>query len=200
MKKLWVVCFSGAIILSGCTSQSEAKPLKNEQITQLEKQREQMRETLRQQKLEIEQLEEQVQAYEKLTSDALNFLETDEAVSLLKQQFTYTITVNGESIPPNGEMNIESGDVEIVLSSRQPSFSIPDKWREKVELKGGLFDHISNLKPSADSRSGKDGTLNVDRSLVFSDMSPGTTIEFDITNELKERLKVSTNSIRLTIQ
>lgn len=185
-----------SLFLHGCSSTSEAQSIKNEKVTELEEQMEHLKETIQQQHLDLQQYEQQIEEYKALTEQASSMLTKEEGKKLVESLTTTELIINGKSISENGVMTMKSGDVKVVLSQKQPTISFPKSYAQQDK---GLLDHISDLSQDPDQTSGKDGTLNVSRSLLFSDVQPNTSLTFSITDDLKRSLGMKANRITIRV-
>ncbi|TGB01255.1 hypothetical protein [Halobacillus salinus] len=195
MMTLWIIV---SALLYGCSATSDAKPLKNEKVLELEEQNQRLKETIEDQQRDMEKYEQQTEEYRSLTEQIASMLNDRQIKSVMEKQTDMELTINGEQVPENGVMDVESGDVEVTLTSKQPSVSLPGEMMQFAP-KGSLLDHVILSSEKPDQTSGSDGTLSSSRSLIFSDTPSGKEFEFSITDELKRMLGLKTNTITIQV-
>lgn len=66
--------------------------------------------------------EERNTNYLAVINELMAELSEEEMLAFSKHQFVYTLEVNGEVVPPNGEVKIMPGNAEIILSERGLGF------------------------------------------------------------------------------
>ncbi|MEX3625542.1 hypothetical protein [Viridibacillus arvi] len=124
----------------------------------------------------------------------------EEMLEFSKDQFVYELQVNGESIPKNGQLTIPEGDVEILLLEKGLGYDfLPPKWLEKGKLSGDYIDHILNFDTTNWTPLGTDGTVATAQGYKTTNMKEGERVSLNITDDLKERLSLSTNKIQIDV-
>ena len=145
-------------------------------------------------------LNEQNQHLVTTIKQVIDNLSDEEMLELSRNQFLYELQINGESIPKNGQITISAGDVEILLSELGLGYDfLPDEWLEKGKISGNYIDHLLNFDTTNWQPIGTDGTVNTAQGYQSADIKAGQQYTFNITDELRERLKIDTNLIQIEV-
>lgn len=148
-----------------------------------------------------EQLQEEKEYHVQVIKNLFTYLSDEEMLEFAREQIVYKLTVNGEPIPENGKLTIASGDVEILLSQRFDGAEFLEaEWIEKGKISGEYIDHIRDFDTTNWEEVGYDGTVVTARGYRSLDVKTGTMITFQITDELKERLNMTTNQIQIEVE
>ncbi len=128
-------------------------------------------------------------------------LSDGEMLEFSRYQVIYELQVNGESIPKNGQVTISAGEVEILLSEKVLGHDfLPDEWLEKGKVSGTYIDHLLNIDTSNWIPIGMDGTVNTAQGYQLADVKVGQKFSFNMTEELRDRLKMDTNLIQIEVK
>ena len=145
-------------------------------------------------------LNEQNQHLVTTIKQVIDNLSDEEILELSQNQFLYELQINGESIPKNGRVTISAGDVEILLSEKGLGYDfLPDEWLEKGKISGNYIDHLLNFDTENWRKIGTDGTVNTAQGYQSADIKAGQQYTFNITDELRERLKIEINLIQIEV-
>jgi uncharacterized protein YcfL len=145
-------------------------------------------------------LNEQNQHLVTTIKQVIDNLSDEEMLELSQNQFLYELQINGESIPKNGQVTISARDVEILLSEKGLGYDfLPDEWLEKGKISGNYIDHLLNFDTTNWQPIGTDGTVNTAQGYQSADIKAGQQYTFNITDELRERLKIDTNLIQIEV-
>lgn len=150
----------------------------------------------------VEYLDEQNQYLLTTITNLADRLSDEEMLQFSKDQITYELSINGEPIPENGQIIVEEGMVEIILSERKLGFDfLPEDWLEKGVISGEEYiDHLLNIDISNWTLIGNDGTVNTSRGYQSANIKSGQLLSFEITDELRERLGIDTSSIQIIVK
>lgn len=149
---------------------------------------------------EIESLQTQNQHLVTTIKQVIDNLSDEEMLELSRNQFLYELQINGESVTKNGQVTISAGDVEILLSEKGLGYDfLPDEWLEKGKISGNYIDHLLNFDTTNWQPIGTDGTVNTAQGYQSVDIKAGQQYTFNITDELRERLKIDTNLIQIEV-
>ncbi|MFZ0446645.1 MAG: hypothetical protein WAM95_18840 [Bacillus sp. (in: firmicutes)] len=145
-------------------------------------------------------LNEQNQHLVTTIKQVIDNLSDEEMLELSQNQFLYELQINGESIPKNGQVTISARDVEILLSEKGLGYDfLPDEWLEKGKISGNYIDHLLNFDTTNWQPIGTDGTVNTAQGYQSADIKAGQQYTFNITDELRERLKIDTNLLQIEV-
>lgn len=128
-------------------------------------------------------------------------LSDEEMLEFSQNQVIYELQVNGESIPKNGQVTISAGEVEILLSEKILGHDfLPDEWLDKGSISGNYIDHLLSSDTSNWIPIGMDGTVNTAQGFQLADGKAGQKFSFNMTEELRDRLKMDTNLIQIEVK
>ncbi len=145
-------------------------------------------------------LNEQNQHLVTSVKQAIGHLTDEEMLEFSRNQFVYELQVNGEAIPKNGQVTISPGDVEILLAEMGLGYDfLLDEWSEKGKISGNYIDHLLNFDSTNWTPIGTDGTVNTAQGYQATALTAGQHYSFNITDELKERLKMDTTLIQIEV-
>jgi hypothetical protein len=131
----------------------------------------------------------------------IGHLSDEEMLEFSRNQFVYELQVNGEAIPKNGQVTVSAGDVEILLAEKGLGYDfLPDEWLEKGKISGNYIDHLLNFDSTNWTLIGTDGTVNTAQGFQSTDVKADQHYSFNITDELKERLKMDTTLIQIEVK
>ncbi|ABR48414.1 hypothetical protein Amet_2256 [Alkaliphilus metalliredigens QYMF] len=210
MKKkilLFTIVISLFIFLIGCTNQAtvDEKNLKVEELqNQIEKHDQKIKELEEKNnsyEIKVKNLEEERDSYKRFIDKAIKYLDDDEMVKLARGEWIYSIEVDGQSVPSDGEIEIDKKYFEIIYSERQSILSsLTQEIYEQGSISGEYFDHlkIKDAKPKNIKRG--DGTVVTGFIYEFENLSPNTSFKLEISDELKDRLNLQTNIISIYIK
>lgn len=153
-------------------------------------------------RMEVESLNERTQYLLTTINNLLDSLSDEEMLQFSKDQITYELSINGEPIPENGQIIVEEGMVEILLSEMKLGFDfLSEDWLEKGIISGEEYiDHLLNIDTLNWTLIGSDGTVNTSRGYQSADIKSGQQVTFEITDELRERLGIDTNLIQIKLK
>lgn len=149
--------------------------------------------------------------YRKFIDSYLSNLSEDELIQIALKEWSYLLYIenienagNKVVIPENGIVNLDVSNFRIVLVERQPMFPIIKNYMD-IFMKGSIDNYRSHIKLLNDDKltwdeSGSDGTVVTSKVYEITDLEKGTTVEFEITDILKSRLKLNTNTIKVNIK
>ncbi|GGE69655.1 hypothetical protein [Priestia taiwanensis] len=112
--------------------------------------------------------------------------------------WSYTFSVNGQLIPKEGTIEINDNKVEVVLSQRDLTVGIlPYDSTYSGAVSGEYFEHITAINPKPSNTDMSAGTVVVGSHYIFDNVENGQTITLTITDELKQRVGLDTNTIKI---
>lgn len=113
----------------------------------------------------------------------------------------YSIKVNGTSLPPDGVIEVKEPDIEITFVEKQPSYVfIPNDLFYEAKISGNYYEHIKSFDPEPDLINSSDGTIVTAIHYHYQDIESGKVITLSITDELKERLGIESNEIKIILK
>lgn len=173
---------------------SEIESLKEEYEFEIESLKEEY-------KMVTDDYKEAIARYENFVEKAIDYLSEDDLLLLAKGEWDYEIVINEEPIPSSGEIDISESDFEIAFSERRTDFQIlPDEIYNEGAISGDYFDHltIEGVEPNDIQRT--DGTIVTGFIYEFESLPSNTSFQLVLSDELKERLELETNTITINIQ
>lgn len=154
--------------------------------------------------LELSFAQDKLEHYQSVIDQMLPSLTDEEKLQLAKSQFTYELMINNIPIPSNGRLEVEKGEVNLLLTYRiPPVYVLPDEWIQKGHndfISGDFFKHIQNIEPGGGEEVYADGVNITGRGYKYTNVKSGEKITFTVTDELKESLELETNEIEITIK
>lgn len=118
----------------------------------------------------------------------------------------YSINVNGKSVPFDGKIEVEqdyfSGnniDVSIVQMEPKDTSRYTEAEKEAAYLSNAVLEHLLPMDPSSWQEYVTDEGLRSGFHYSYSQGKPGDILTFKISDELKERLAMGTNTIEIHI-
>lgn len=208
MKKLAVILSITMIFgLVGCTNQStvDEKELELEELQNKIEKHEQNIEELEEKnssyETRIRNFEEERDTYMSFIDKAIKYLHEDEIVELAREEWVYNIEINGQSVPPDGEVEVRNNNFEIIYSERQSIISmLNQEIHEQGIISGEYFNHLEIIDTIPKDISRTDGTVVTGFIYEFENISSNTSFNIEISDELKDRLNLQTNSISIYIK
>lgn len=196
------------LILTGCTndsSQNENVKSDNgillESINDYELEIDELEDLVDEYEIRIESIEEELTGYKNFNKKTIAYLNEEELLDLANDIWNYKIEIDGMSIPPNGEIQISKNNFEVVCSEEIAPYQIlPSEIINQGKISGEYFDHlvIHGYQPSEISRT--DGIVITAFVYKFEDIPSNTSINFELSDELKKRVGINTNTINITIK
>lgn len=203
-RSLICVCLLSLMIISGCSPESEqpadetpetstgAVAVSGEGSSALE-------EKIKEQKQLIETLEGISKEYLDLLESAVSHLDEENLSVFAKKQFSYTLKINDETVPPEGIVEIDELPIAVTLVSEMgTSILLPQKIYEKGMLSfDDPLEHLNFMKEEPEDVVVRDGTSVQSFTYIFGEESPLEEMEFMISDELKGRLGLDTNVVKI---
>ena len=181
------------IVLTCCSNQT-AKDAKDIEIQELQGQ-------IQGYELEIKSLEGQRDSYKKFIDSSIQYLSKEGLLELAKNEWIYSIEVNGKSIQPNGIVEMHAGDLKIVLVEQTTVLSsVTKEIFNAGKISGNFYDHLEIIRIQPSNTYITDGTTVQGMVYEFTDMQKRTFVKLEISDELKERLDLETNTIIIKIK
>jgi hypothetical protein len=200
------LCLLSSALLVGCGNNKGSQQTKSK-IDKVEKDTDEKlksdseyRDEIDSLQIQTEFLKEQNQYLVSVIKQVTEDFSEEEMLDFSQSQFIYELQINGESIPKNGQFTIPAGRIEILLIQKGLGYDfLPAEWVEEGKVNGNYIEHILNFDTSNWTPTGLDGTVNSAQGYLREDVESGEQIFFTITDELKERLKLDTNSIKIEV-
>ncbi len=214
MKKFtWLSVIACALILlTGCkettsnvTAQASGEEETNQlveeketQISALQKEVEELQHSLENLELDLNYSKEEAAYYKEFLNGLIEDYTEEQKNELARGLWEYELKVNEVAVSEDGEIQIKEDIMEISIIQRQPAFPILNNdVFAKGRLSGQYHEHLSNFSEEPTETYGTDGTTVTGIHYKFENLKAGATITFTITDELKERLKLTASEIRV---
>ena len=162
---------------------------------------EQLFEEIEDQKLLVKNYKEELASYQNFIEKAMKYLDENELKKLAKSEFNYKIEIDGNPIPSNGEIEIEKNNFEVAFIEEASSLiTLQSELYLLGKISGEYIEHLvfKGIEPTKNKRL--DGTVVTSFVYEFEDLEPNSTVIIEITDELKERLELKTNTIRVKVK
>ncbi|WP_182201274.1 hypothetical protein [Paraliobacillus salinarum] len=186
------------LTVSGCTNQSTSETEKLQD--QLKEHEQEMISIKEEYELHVNNIEEEKDAYKAFIAKSTDYLEENELLELAKSEWHYNIEINDDLVPANGKVEINKNDFKIIYSEKQASHQIlPSEIYMQGAINGDYFEHlvIKGVEPEHIRRT--DGTIVTAFIYEFKNVPSDTTIELEVSDELKDRLRLATNLINIKV-
>lgn len=181
------------IILTCCSNQT-TKDTKDTEIQELQGQ-------IQDYELEIKNLMEQRDSYKKFIDSSIQYLSKEGLLELAKNEWIYSIEVNGKSIQPNGIVEIDAGDLKIILVEQTTVLSsVTREIFNAGKISGSYYDQLTIIGRQPSNTYMTDGTVVTGMVYEFHDMQKGTIVKLKLTEELKGRLELETDTIIIKVK
>ena len=117
-------------------------------------------------------------------------------------QFSYTLTVNETAVPGNGIVEVDKLPVAVtLLSEMETNIQLPRKIYEKGMLSfDEPLEHLNFMGVEPEDVEVRDGTGVQSFTYIFGEKNSLEEMEFMISDELKKRLDLDTNVIKVLIR
>lgn len=197
------------LIVSGCTNQSTSETEKlqdqlkehEQKIRNLKNDHESRVKSLEEESnLSVKSLEEENDAYKAFIQKSIDYLDKNELLALAKSEWHYSIKINDDLVPADGEAEVNKNNFEIVYSEEQSRYqALPNEIHIQGMISGDYFDHLilKDVKPN--NIKSADGTIVTAIIYEFKNVPSDTVVEFKVSDELKERLRLTTNLINVKV-
>lgn len=147
-----------------------------------------------------EYINEEKQYFATVIKEVIDDFTEEEMLEFSRNQIIYDLTVNGDSIPKSGQVTIPTGDVKILLTERVRGYDfLPSEWIERGRISENYIDQILNFDTENWTPLMTDGTVVTGQGYQATNVKAGERFSFNITDELKERLNLDTNTIQIEL-
>ncbi|MFJ7735659.1 hypothetical protein ACIQ2D_04875 [Lysinibacillus sp. NPDC097287] len=208
-RKVFIIALLGLIIsgiLIGCQN-DDSLPETKSTVDEAESEANKEQQSITELTSEIESLQaqseylnEEKQYFATVIKEIIADFTEEEMLKFSQDQIIYDLTVNGESIPKSGQVTIPTGDVKILLSERVRGYDfLPSEWIDRGRISENYIDQILNFDTTNWTPLMTDGTVVTGQGYQATNMKAGERFSFNITDELKERLNLDTNTIQIEI-
>lgn len=141
-----------------------------------------------------------VELYKNLSNRAINLLDEEGLVELAKEDWKYSLLINGQEFKGEG-LKIEGDFLEIILSEeRNPESLLPMELLLKGQIPNYFHKHIEVESEISPEITNKDGEYSTEIHYNFSYLSHGDRIKIKLSNELRERLELKNRSYIIYIK
>ena len=153
------------------------------------------------QKSKIESLEILNKEYSDYLNSVLNSLDEDKKQEIAESRFQYKIKVNEESIPKDGMVKVSKGTFKVTISEELlTNIAFPPNFPEG-DLSGEHYSkHMVFVGQDESEVESYDGTMITAVEYTFEEGYSFDSLEIQITDDLKERLSLETNIIKIIVE
>ncbi|OWZ82720.1 hypothetical protein [Natranaerobius trueperi] len=150
-----------------------------------------------------EMLEEEIELYHSMMDIVINNLSQEELDQISKIAWNYDLLVNDKSIPSDGYLEVNESDFEIIFREKIPPEPLYSQEHTDLFEEGRLTDYEIILldEEKLHKKTAGAGTV-VDAPVIyiFEDLNNGDIVELEITENLKERLELDTQKIKIEVK
>ncbi|MGE4213940.1 MAG: hypothetical protein AB7E42_04080 [Anaerotignaceae bacterium] len=189
---IFAMTFSLLIIMAGCTSQTNGDP-KDLEIAQLQEQ-------ISSYENDIAQLKEEKENYKKFIDSSIKYLDENELSALAKNCWRYEISVVDAPMNFKDAYKIEKSNFKITYSERVNNLSTSEEGLfDNGNISGNFYDHLAFIDIQPTKTYITDGTVVQGMNYEFENVTKGSVIKMEVTDELKERLELEENVITIEV-
>ncbi|AQQ53294.1 Med9 domain-containing protein [Planococcus lenghuensis] len=202
-------------LLAGCAEENasevagqatETNPLEEtvaeqeQKIKELEEQLVILQETIHSQEIDLQYAKDEAAIYRGQVEGLVADMSDSEQTAFAKSQWTYELTVNGEAVPAEGEVKLDDSQVEVAIVQKQAPYTVlPQEIFSTGKISGQFHEHVKPLGQKPDDVIMTDGTVNTGVIYTFSDVPEGEAITISVTEELKGRVDLNTDQLRISV-
>ncbi|WP_088006971.1 hypothetical protein [Indiicoccus explosivorum] len=202
------------VLLTGCADESaddssaqadEINPLEEtvaaqeQDIKELEERLAALQETADSLELDLKYTKEEAALYREQLQSLTATLNESELAEFAKSQWTYGLTVNGEAVPANGQVELDGSTAKVTVVQKQAPFTVlPPEVFGKGKISGNFHEHVVETSQEPDDMIMTDGTVNSGVTYVFSDVPEGEELTVSLSEELKERTGLESAQLRIS--
>jgi len=200
------------IILVSCNKSSVniTKEL-TDRITELEEQVLELQNDLASKDNDLNFIMEERDYYRSFLDKILGSMNEKELLNIAKSEWSYSIRlINGElenqdketPVQKDGRVQASCSSFSIILSERQPVVPVLKDYPElhsKGAISGNLASHLKVLEYTGYEMHAASGTVVDSIIYYFKDVPEGTSINLEVSDELKERAGLDVNTITISV-
>lgn len=135
-------------------------------------------------------MKKDIDFYKSISERAVNLLNDEQIIELAKEEWKYSLLVNGKEFNGDG-VKIEGNTLDMVVSENRSSNSLlPEELVMKGQIPNYFYKQIKVESEIPPEVTNKDGEYSTEVHYKFSYLSKGDKIKITLSDELKERLKL----------
>lgn len=201
--KVLIAALCSLLFIAGCSSKENAKAPENPKPEVTNSNAEStdpdfklLKDKVAEQKIKIESLEELNLEYKAYIEKVVGMLDESQLMELSKSGI-YSLKVNGKDVPKDGLVEVSDKTIDIIITENiedltylppsVPQHILLGNYQYHIKIKG-----YENMEPMT-----TDGTVVTSAQYSFWEDSKIDELTVEITNELREILKLDTNTIKI---
>lgn len=208
------------IFFIGCSDDSNNEDATNVEVEELEKrideledEKEEYEEKINilseeveiadeQQGMEDEYHREVIERHSKAIFYAIENLNEKKREELVKKLWGYELSIDDEKID---DTKVTTGKKEfwVRLSENSPVIDGNQNINEIIntgKISGNYNEYIKSMDPKPDEETMTDGTVVIAFHYIYQDLKSGDSIKIEISDELKERLGLDSNTVEINVE
>lgn len=208
--KILIAALCSLVFIVGCSSvvDDDAKALESLKAELEAKETESidpdlklLKDKVAEQKIKIESLEDLNLQYKAYLEKVVDILDDSQLMELSKSGI-YSLKVNGKDVPKDGVVEVSDKTIDIIITENIEDLSyLPSSIPEHILL-GNYPNHIiikgyEDMEPITMEPITLDGTIVTSAQYSFWEDSNVDELTVEITNELRDILKLDTNTIKI---
>lgn len=203
--RLKILLLAGlCLLLAGCGQTSQVDDdlaEKDRTIAQLENRVDQLETQIKQLEDELDGLENYRSSTEKFMNASIGVLPSESLIIMAQLDWTYEILINELPLPEDNTVLLGSNDFTFTISERRnPDSILPVDISEMGKISGSIFsNHIQFPTTMPSDVLGDDTNLVSSATYVFNGLEPGSTMQFEFSQELQQRLGIGTNVVSVIV-
>lgn len=153
--------------------------------------------------VELEETQDELNYYKKYVQQVYLQLPEKKQNALKEKEWEYRLLVNGVGFPKNGVIEVEAPRLEVVMSeSRVPYSVIPQEDSDEAQLDSSIKSSFMmktkegfEVEEDIDEENGTYHTIKY----LSDNVEEGEIYEIEITDALKDKLKLQTNQLTIKV-
>lgn len=203
--RLKVILLTGlCLLLTGCGQISQVDEdlaEKDRTIAQLENRIDQLETQIKQLEDELDGLENYRSSTESFIRSSISVLPSESLNAMAQLDWSYEILINESPLPEDNTVLLSDRSFTFTISERKnPDSILPVDISEMGKISGSIFsNHIQFPTTMPSDVLGDDTNLVSSATYVFEELEPGSTLQFEFSQELQQRLGISTNVLNVIV-
>lgn len=153
------------------------------------------------QKLKIETLESLNSEYAEYLHSVIDVLDEDQKQEIAESNYQYSIKVNGEPVPKDGVVMVSRGTFKVSIQEElSTDIPLPENMPDGSLTGEHYSEHMVFIGQDDFKTESYDGTMRTAVEYTFEEGYSVESFDIQITEELKDRIGLETNLIRITVE
>lgn len=153
------------------------------------------------QKMKIETLESLNNEYAQYLQSVIDILDEQQKQEIAESNYRYSIEVNEEPVPKDGVVYVSKGAIKVSIQEElSTNIPLPENIPDGSLSGEHYSEHMVFLDQHDFKAQSYDGTIRTAVLYTFEEGYTFDTLEVQLTEELKERVGLETNLIKIIVE